>query len=36
MSQRTAIEQLGKVDDVDVELERIQAEDTADIFEPTM
>lgn len=36
MSQRTAIEQLGKVEDVDDELARIQAEDTADIFEPTM
>lgn len=36
MSQRTAIEQLGKVDDVDVELERIQEEETADVFEPTI
>lgn len=36
MSQRTAIEQLGKVDDVDVELERIQEEETADVYEPTM
>ena len=36
MSQRTAIEQLGKVEDVDVELERIQEEETADVFEPTI
>lgn len=36
MSQRTAVERLGYVDDVDEEMALIQAEDMAELGEPTM